>query len=59
MKNIQINNQKLHELYIQEIHRISADLEGKGFFTTEDLVSIVSSVLEKNPDLIEEIGPTL
>ena len=59
MKNIKINKERLHRLYMKEVHRISDLFEDKNNFTPEELVGIVSNVLEKNPDLIEERKPRL
>jgi hypothetical protein len=59
MKNIKINKERLHRLYMKEVHRISGLFEDRSNFTAEELIGIVSNVLEKNPDLIEEKKPRL
>ena len=56
MKDIIINREKLFELYMDEVHRISEELEDKSHFTPEELIDIVSNVLETNPKLITEKG---
>jgi len=56
MKNIIINREKLFELYMDEVNRISEELEDKSHFTPEELIDIVSNVLETNPKLITEKG---
>jgi hypothetical protein len=56
MKNIIINREKLFELYMNEVNRISEEFEDKSHFTPEELIVIVSNVLELNPKLITEKG---
>jgi hypothetical protein len=56
MKNIKINRERLFELYMDEVHRISEENEDKSHFTPEELIGIVSNVLETNPKLITEKG---
>jgi hypothetical protein len=56
MKNIKINKEKLFKLYMDEVNRISDIFEDKSYFTPEELIGIVSEVLEKNPNLITEKG---
>jgi hypothetical protein len=56
MKNIIINREKLFELYMNEVNRISEEFEDKSHFTPEELIGIVSNVIELNPKLITEKG---
>jgi hypothetical protein len=56
MKNIKINRKKLFRLYMDEVERISEIFEDKSHFTPEELIGIVSEVLEQNPNLITEKG---
>jgi len=58
MKNaqIKIDKEKLYELYMVEVERISEEFEDKSHFTPEELIGIVAQVLEENPKLITEKG---
>jgi hypothetical protein len=54
MKNIKVNRKKLHSLYMQEVNRIADLFEDKSHFTPEELIDIVSSVIEANADIVQE-----
>jgi hypothetical protein len=54
MKKIKINKEKLYSLYMEEVNRISDLFEDKSYFSAQDLIGIVSDILEKNPKLITE-----
>ena len=56
MKNIKINRKKLYSLYMKEVNFIADIFEEKSHFTPEELIGIVSKVLEENPELITEKG---
>jgi hypothetical protein len=59
MRNIKINRKKLYDLYIKEVERISDLCEDKSRFSAEDLVGIISQVLEENIDIITEKKPRI
>lgn len=59
MKNIKINKEQLYSLYMEEVHRIADLFEDKSHFTPQELIGIVSNVLEKNPELIIENKTTI
>lgn len=54
VNKITINREKLYSLYLSEVSRILDIFEDKNVFTPHEIVGILSTVLENNPELIEE-----
>lgn len=52
MENYKINRKKLFELYMTEVDNICEVCDWKTNFGPEEIVGIISNILEKNPDLI-------
>lgn len=50
---MKINKEKLFELYMAEVNKISEECDWKTSFGPKEIISIVASILEKNEDLIE------
>ena len=50
--NMKINQKKLYELYMAKIYQICEDLEDKSHFSVEEIIQIMSEILEKNPELL-------
>ena len=50
---MKINKDKLFHLYMEEVDKISEVCDWKTHFGPEEIVSIISTIIEKNPDLIE------
>jgi hypothetical protein len=51
---MKIDREKLHELYMLEINRIADACEWKSNFGPEEIIDIISNIIEKNPILINE-----
>lgn len=49
---MKINRTQLFKLYMEKINKISDDLEDKSVFCPEEIVSIIATILENNPELI-------
>ena len=49
---MKINQKKLYELYMAKIYQICEDLEDKSHFSVEEIIQIMSEILEKNPELL-------
>jgi hypothetical protein len=43
-----MNKEKLYNLYIERVNEISNDLESKTIFNPEEIIDIISSVIEDN-----------
>jgi hypothetical protein len=54
MKQIKIDRTVLHEIYMDHVNQICEDLEWKTHFGPKEIVDIMATILEKNPELIEE-----
>ena len=50
---IQINRDKLNELYMNEIYSIEEDLPEKSSFSPKEIVNIICNILEDNSNLIK------
>lgn len=53
MDNIKINKDLLISLYIDKVNEIAEDLPEKTFFGIEEVVSIISDIIENNPNIIQ------
>ena len=53
MDNIKINKDLLLSLYIDKVNEIAEDLPEKTFFKIEEVVSIISDIIENNPNIIQ------
>lgn len=52
MENYKIDRKKLFELYMTEVDNICEVCDWKTHFGPEEIVGIISNILEKNPNLI-------
>lgn len=50
---MKVNRKKLYKLYMQWVDRVSEDNDWKTSFSPEEIVNAISSIIEKNPKLIE------
>ena len=50
---MQINRDKLFELYMNEIYSIAEDLPEKSSFSPKEIVNIICNILEDNSNLIK------
>ena len=50
---ITLDRNKLYELYIYKINEIAEDLPEKTFFKIEEVISIISDIIENNPNIIQ------
>ena len=51
---MKINKEELYKLYMQEVEAICEVCDWKTNFSAEECVNIVSHLLERNPDLIND-----
>lgn len=51
---LQIDSEKLYELYMEWVNRVSEDLEDKSYFYPREIINAIVSILEKNSHLITE-----
>lgn len=49
---MKINQQELYKLYMIEIEKIADDLDWKTSFSPQEIIHIMSCILESNPHLI-------
>ncbi len=47
-----INRELLYKLYKERVYKISDDLDWKTSFTIEEIVSIMSDLIDNHPELI-------
>jgi len=52
---MKINREKLYDLYMDQVNLICDECDWVSTFTPKDIVSIISSIIEENPDLVTEI----
>jgi len=50
---MKVNRKKLYKLYMQWVDKVSEDIDWKTSFSPEEIVNAISSIIEKNPKLIE------
>jgi hypothetical protein len=51
---MKIDRKKLYQFYMDEVNHIIDECDWKTHFTPEEIIGIVSSVIEKNPELIDK-----
>ena len=52
MSNLKINKEKLHDLYMQKVSEICEICDWVTNFGPEEIIGIISEILEENQDLI-------
>lgn len=53
-KIFKINREKLYRLYMSRVEQVAEDLEWKTHFGPEEIVDMISCILETNSNLIED-----
>lgn len=51
---MEINKEKLYELYMKWVNQVSEDCDWKTHFGPEEIVHAIANILENNPDLINK-----
>jgi hypothetical protein len=54
ISEIEIDRENLYKLYMVEVNRISNDLDWKSNFGPFEIVNMISTILENNPQLIKK-----
>lgn len=50
---MEINKEKLYELYMNWVNEVSEELDWKTHFGPKEIVHAIANILENNPDLIK------
>jgi hypothetical protein len=50
---MEINKEKLYELYMNWVNQVSEDCDWKTSFEPEEIVYAIAKILENNPELIK------
>jgi hypothetical protein len=51
--NMKINKEKLYNLYMKWVEEVTEECDWKTSFGPEEIVNAVATILEKNPDLVD------
>lgn len=51
---MQIDREKLFELYMKKVNQIAEDCDWKTSFGPEEIVNMIATILETNPELIKQ-----
>lgn len=50
---LKINKEELHRLYLEKVNEVAEECDWVTHFTIEDVVRLISLVLEQNPSIVE------
>lgn len=50
---MKINKEKLHKLYMKWVEEVTEECDWKTSFGPEEIVNAIATILEKNPDLVD------
>lgn len=50
---MKVDQEKLYKLYMEEVDRITEICDWVTHFGPKEIVAMISNIIEKNPDLIE------
>lgn len=53
-EDIKIDRERLYKLYMEEVEYICEECDWVSSFTPEDIIGIISRIIESNPNLISK-----
>jgi hypothetical protein len=53
-EDIKIDREKLYNLYMEKVDFICEECDWVSYFTPRDIISIISRIIESNPNLISK-----